>query len=151
MEELCLQFVTLKLILENSTVPMGHLGPDLRGVVYALTSYDTPYEGKTKIGYTRSLIHRIPQIMKDIGGHVFVDGVIWTDDPPYLETRFHDLWADQKADVPRGHEWFDLTSEQVAWFRSLSTINTYMVKGYIDEPEDLIEWLTRPEAERGMW
>jgi hypothetical protein len=149
-EEDALHQVTLKMILEHSTCPMGHMGTDLRGVVYALAGpILTPYEGKTKVGFAQSLIHRIPQIVADIGGDVYPCGVVWTNDPPYLEARFHDLWSIYRTSVPYGREWFILSDGWVNWFKSLGTINSCLVKGYVAEPEALIEWLER--SADGTW
>ena len=140
MDDMSGPYSMLDFIIENCRCSLKFFGPNLRGVVYALDGpLFTPYERKTKIGYTRSLVHRLPQIMADVGDDVAVVGLVWTDDPPYLEARLHDLWANQRARVPRGHEWFDLTKQQLQWFGALGVVSAEMIQGYIEEPQVLQE------------
>ena len=140
MEEMALRGVTLKDILEQSTCKMCELGTDLRGVVYlAQGPVFSPYGDAVKIGFTRSIIDRIPGLSIRYEGDICMEHVIWTDDPRYLEARFHDLFNERHADTPTGREWFTLSDKQREWFAQFEAINCHLIRWYIEEPEALYE------------
>jgi len=137
-EEMALQQVTLRKILAASSLPMFELVTDLKGAVYLMGGpLLLSKRRRTKIGFTRSPMNRLKQLSKEYGGDMWIYCLIWTDDTPYLEARFHDLFADKHIDADDGTEWFDLTDEDIEWCSGFQAINTQLVRWYIEEPEQL--------------
>jgi len=139
MEEQVLATVTLKDILEESAVSICHLCPP-KGVVYIVSGccpYDNPYRGIHKIGHTRSLVDRVPQLQARFGCTMFITHVIWTDEPSYLEARLHDLFSDRRTDALDGTEWFDLSHEDINWLQTFEAIAAFEVRYYINEPDEV--------------
>ena len=108
----------------------------LAGVIYVLAGSGN-YEGACKIGMTSNLTKRLPTLETTYGCHLDLMAVIWTNDPRYLESEFHSLFCDQRANVPKGTEWFNLTVHQVLWLTGLVAVDTNWID-YLKGAKDRI-------------
>jgi len=134
--------VTLKEIIEAAGMEMCYVQP-LGGVVYIVRGeLFNSYRQVHKIGCTKNLAARIPQLQAKYG-RLWLHHAIWTDDPLFVESCLHRLFRDQWARTPKGVEWYKLTTDDLDWLQTFEAISAAEIKRLLNDPQAFAEDLAK--------